>query len=110
LWSIAPASCRSFALPMALRPVSAPLLTPSLASISAGFRGLHLGVTTLAKKKQRVVAIRLVSAAGTGFAYTTKRKATLGKLQLRKYDPVLRKHVWFTEEKISRKRIVQRRR
>jgi large subunit ribosomal protein L33 len=48
-------------------------------------------------------AIQMVSSEGTGFFYTTKknpRKAE--KLKLRKYDPVARKHVEFTESKISR--------
>jgi len=46
--------------------------------------------------------IRLVSSAGTGFIYyTTKNKRTqTGKLELKKYDPVARKHVLFTEKKM----------
>ena len=46
--------------------------------------------------------IKLVSSAGTGYFYTTtknKRTAT-GKLTLKKYDPVVRKHVEFNEEKL----------
>ena len=46
--------------------------------------------------------IKLVSSAGTGYFYTTsknKRLAT-GKLKLKKYDPKVRKHVEFVEEKI----------
>jgi large subunit ribosomal protein L33 len=48
--------------------------------------------------------IQLVSTAGTGYAYvTTKNKKTAtGKLELKKYDPVARKHVLFVEKKISR--------
>ncbi len=46
--------------------------------------------------------IRLVSSAGTGFTYyTTKNKrTTTEKLRLRKYDPVARAHVIFTEAKM----------
>lgn len=46
--------------------------------------------------------IRLISSAGTGFIYyTTKNKrAQTGKLELRKYDPVVRKHVVFKEAKM----------
>lgn len=46
--------------------------------------------------------IRLVSSAGTGFTYyTTKNKRTqTGKLELKKYDPVVRKHVVFKEAKM----------
>ncbi|MCY3814599.1 MAG: 50S ribosomal protein L33 [Gammaproteobacteria bacterium] len=47
--------------------------------------------------------IKLVSSAGTGHYYTTtKNKRTMeGKLELRKYDPVVRKHVVYREEKIK---------
>jgi large subunit ribosomal protein L33 len=46
--------------------------------------------------------IRLVSSAGTGFMYyTTKNKRTqTTKLELKKYDPVARKHVVFKEAKM----------
>ncbi|NOU29258.1 MAG: 50S ribosomal protein L33 [Polyangiaceae bacterium] len=48
--------------------------------------------------------IQLVSTAGTGYAYvTTKNKRTMaGKLEVKKFDPVARKHVVFVEKKISR--------
>ena len=47
--------------------------------------------------------IKLVSSAGTGHYYTTtKNKRTMeGKLELRKYDPVVRKHVLYKEAKIK---------
>jgi len=47
--------------------------------------------------------IKLVSSAGTGHYYTTtKNKRTMeGKLELRKYDPVVRKHVIYKEAKIK---------
>jgi len=46
--------------------------------------------------------IRLVSTAGTGFTYyTTKNKRTqTAKLEFKKYDPVVRKHVVFKEQKM----------
>ena len=47
--------------------------------------------------------IKLVSSAGTGHFYTTdknKRKTT-EKLQFKKYDPVVRKHVLYKESKLS---------
>ncbi|MGR3914731.1 MAG: 50S ribosomal protein L33 [Gammaproteobacteria bacterium] len=47
--------------------------------------------------------IKLVSSAGTGHFYTTtknKRTAT-EKLELKKYDPVVRKHVAYKEGKIK---------
>ena len=45
--------------------------------------------------------IRLVSSAGTGYFYTTdKNKRTMPeKMEIKKFDPVVRKHVIFKEEK-----------
>jgi large subunit ribosomal protein L33 len=45
--------------------------------------------------------IRLVSTAGTGYFYTTNKKKGKDKLELKKYDPKLRKHVVFKEAKIK---------
>ncbi|MFK5985051.1 MAG: 50S ribosomal protein L33 [Pseudomonadota bacterium] len=47
--------------------------------------------------------IKLVSSAGTGHYYTTtKNKRTMSeKLELKKYDPVVRKHVVYKEVKIK---------
>lgn len=45
--------------------------------------------------------IRLVSSAGTGHFYTTTKNPKLqsGKLELKKYDPVIRKHLLYREAK-----------
>ena len=47
--------------------------------------------------------IRLVSSAGTGHFYTTdkNKKNTPDKIQMKKYDPVARKHVIYKEAKIK---------
>jgi large subunit ribosomal protein L33 len=47
--------------------------------------------------------IKLVSSAGTGHFYTTtkNKRTTPDKLELRKYDPVARKHVAYKEAKIK---------
>ena len=47
--------------------------------------------------------IKLVSSAGTGFYYTTAKNKRLHpeKLETKKYDPVVRKHVMFKEAKIK---------
>ena len=45
--------------------------------------------------------IRLTSTAGTGFFYTTIKRRGTDKLELTKYDPVVRKHVAFKEGKIK---------
>jgi len=47
--------------------------------------------------------IRLVSSAGTGhFNSTDKNKRTTpDKIEIKKYDPVVRKHVTYKEAKIK---------
>jgi len=47
--------------------------------------------------------IKLLSTAGTGHFYTTdkNKKTTPDKLVMKKYDPVVRKHVDFKEAKIK---------
>ncbi len=47
--------------------------------------------------------IKLVSSEGTGHYYTTtKNKRTMAeKLEMKKYDPVVRKHVMYKESKIK---------
>lgn len=47
--------------------------------------------------------IRMVSSAGTGHFYTTdkNKKNTPDKLEFKKYDPVVRKHVPYKEAKIK---------
>ena len=47
--------------------------------------------------------IRLVSSAGTGHFYTTdKNKRTMPeKMEIKKFDPVVRQHVTYKEGKIK---------
>ncbi|MDR2787119.1 MAG: 50S ribosomal protein L33 [Candidatus Accumulibacter sp.] len=47
--------------------------------------------------------IKLESTAGTGHFYTTtkNKKTTPGKLEMKKYDPVARKHVAYKETKLK---------
>lgn len=54
------------------------------------------------KAKRKSVEFKVVSSAGTGFFYIVRRnlKRVLEKYQFRKYDPVVRKHVIFIEEKL----------
>ncbi|KXW56399.1 50S ribosomal protein L33 [Ferrovum sp. PN-J185] len=47
--------------------------------------------------------IKLESTAGTGHFYTTtkNKKTTPEKMEIKKYDPVARKHVPYKEAKIK---------
>ena len=53
--------------------------------------------------KPATIKIRLNSTADTGFFYVTKKnpRTKTEKLELRKYDPVVRKHVAYKETKIK---------
>jgi large subunit ribosomal protein L33 len=53
--------------------------------------------------KSNTLLIKLVSSADTGFYYVTKKnpRSKTEKLELKKYDPVARKHVLFKEAKIK---------
>jgi large subunit ribosomal protein L33 len=56
-----------------------------------------------AMAKPASIKIRLNSTADTGFFYVTKKNARTKteKMVLKKYDPVVRKHVDFKEGKIK---------
>ena len=47
--------------------------------------------------------IKLESTAGTGYFYTTTKNKKLmpEKMEIRKFDPVARKHVAFKEAKLK---------
>ncbi len=47
--------------------------------------------------------IRLVSSAGTGHFYTTtkNKRTTTEKIEIKKFDPVVRKHEIYKEAKIK---------
>jgi len=53
--------------------------------------------------KPTTLVVKLLSTAGTGFFYVTKKnpRTSTEKLEFRKYDPVVRKHVIFKEAKIK---------
>ncbi len=53
--------------------------------------------------KTNSILVKLVSSADTGFYYVTRKnpRAKTAKLELKKFDPVARKHVVFREAKIK---------
>ncbi|CAL4042038.1 50S ribosomal protein L33 [Buchnera aphidicola (Tetraneura ulmi)] len=48
--------------------------------------------------------IKLISSSGSGHYYTTtkNKRNNTEKLELKKYDPFIRKHVIYKESKIKR--------
>jgi large subunit ribosomal protein L33 len=53
--------------------------------------------------KANTIVIKMESTAGTGYFYVAKKnpRTQTDKLEMRKYDPVARKHVIFKENKIK---------
>lgn len=53
--------------------------------------------------KPATIKIRLNSTADTGYFYVTKKnpRNMTEKMEIKKYDPVARKHVLFKEGKIK---------
>ena len=53
--------------------------------------------------KAGAMLVKLVSTAKTGFFYVKRRnpKRLLNKLEFRKYDPRVKKHVLFVEQKLK---------
>ena len=53
--------------------------------------------------KPTTAKIKLNSSSGSGFYYVTKKntRTMTEKMTIKKYDPVLRKHVVFKEGKIK---------
>ncbi len=54
-------------------------------------------------KSKNTVLIKLVSSAETGYYYLRKKnpRNLTEKMELKKYDPVARKHVLFKEAKLK---------
>lgn len=53
--------------------------------------------------KPATIKIKLESTAGTGYFYVTRKnsRTMTEKMTVRKYDPVARRHVAFTEAKLK---------
>jgi large subunit ribosomal protein L33 len=65
--------------------------------------GPAVAPTSTPSTKPTTVKIKLVSSADTGFFYVTKKnsRTMTDKLVVKKYDPVVKKHVEFREGKIK---------
>jgi large subunit ribosomal protein L33 len=71
------------------------------AGLAPRLRRARSETTTMAKPT--TIKIRLNSTAGTGHFYVTKKNARTmtEKFTIKKYDPVVRKHVEYKEGKIK---------
>lgn len=54
-------------------------------------------------KKGVALSVKMVSTADTGYFYIAKKnpRTITEKMEFRKYDPVIRKHVVFKEAKMK---------
>ncbi|XP_071775056.1 large ribosomal subunit protein bL33m [Centroberyx gerrardi] len=60
---------------------------------------MFLTTVNLAKAKSKTVLVQMMSAAGTGYCFNTKRNRLREKMVLRKHDPFVDKHVLFFEKR-----------
>ncbi|XP_056106711.1 39S ribosomal protein L33, mitochondrial [Rhinichthys klamathensis goyatoka] len=60
---------------------------------------MFLTAVNLAKSKSKTLLVQMMSAAGTGYCFNTKRGRLRDKLVLRKHDPIVNKHVLFFEKR-----------
>ncbi len=53
--------------------------------------------------KPSSILVKMVSTADTGYFYVTKKnsRTKTDKMEFRKYDPVVRKHVLFKESRMK---------
>ncbi|KAI7848007.1 50S ribosomal protein L33 [Circinella umbellata] len=54
------------------------------------------------KAKARVILVKLLSTAGTGYNYIKARPRISPKLSMMKYDPMVKQHVLFNETKMKK--------
>jgi large subunit ribosomal protein L33 len=64
---------------------------------------MHSTAALFARGKGKTIPIKLLSSAGTGFFYTTRKNITntQHKLSFVKFDPIVRQRVLFKEHKIK---------
>ncbi|KAM9635542.1 large ribosomal subunit protein bL33m [Trichechus inunguis] len=60
---------------------------------------MFLTVVSFAKSKSKTILVKMLSQAGTGYTFNTKRSRLREKLTLLRYDPIVNKKVLFVEQK-----------
>ncbi|XP_077008598.1 large ribosomal subunit protein bL33m [Tamandua tetradactyla] len=60
---------------------------------------MFLSLVSFAKSKSKTILVQMVSQAGTGYCFNTKRSRLREKLTLLRYDPLVNKKVLFVEQK-----------
>ncbi|XP_027479950.1 39S ribosomal protein L33, mitochondrial isoform X2 [Zalophus californianus] len=57
------------------------------------------GQLLVAKSKSKTILVKMLSQAGTGYSFNTKRSRLREKLTLLHYDPIVKAKVLFVEQK-----------
>ncbi|KAG1935880.1 50S ribosomal protein L33 [Pimephales promelas] len=73
------------------------LYSDDMRVVSVSVSRVDLG--RFAKSKSKTLLVQMMSAAGTGYCFNTKRGRLREKLVLRKHDPIVNKHVLFFEKR-----------
>ncbi|XP_025723758.1 large ribosomal subunit protein bL33m [Callorhinus ursinus] len=60
---------------------------------------MFLSAVTFAKSKSKTILVKMLSQAGTGYSFNTKRSRLREKLTLLHYDPIVKAKVLFVEQK-----------
>ncbi|XP_032281299.1 39S ribosomal protein L33, mitochondrial-like [Phoca vitulina] len=60
---------------------------------------MFLSAITFAKSKSKTILVKMLSQAGTGYSFNTKRSRLREKLTLLHYDPIVKTKVLFVEQK-----------
>ncbi|XP_075391617.1 large ribosomal subunit protein bL33m [Tenrec ecaudatus] len=60
---------------------------------------MFLTAVSFARSKSKNILVKMLSQAGTGYSFNTKRSRLREKLTLLHYDPVVQKKVLFVEQK-----------
>ncbi|XP_048370365.1 39S ribosomal protein L33, mitochondrial [Sphaerodactylus townsendi] len=60
---------------------------------------MFLTAVALAKAKSKVILVRMLSEAGTGYSINVKRNRVQEKLVLLRFDPFVKQRVLFKEHK-----------
>ncbi|XP_033284311.1 39S ribosomal protein L33, mitochondrial-like [Orcinus orca] len=60
---------------------------------------MFLSAVTFVKTKSKTILVKMLSQAGRGFSFNTKRSRLQEKLTVLHYDPLVKKKVLFVEQK-----------
>ncbi|XP_072601086.1 large ribosomal subunit protein bL33m-like [Vulpes vulpes] len=60
---------------------------------------MFLSAVTFAKSKSKTILVKMLSQAGTGYSFNTKRSRLREKITFLHYDPIVKTKALFVEQK-----------